>query len=193
MGMTVNAFVEKFKKERIANTKTDNTIVPSFIKKELEVREYVPFKEKRAIVELLVMKSIDVVDGVKKHDSISGYVSFVAAMLTAHTNLELSDHPIADYDVLAENKLLAPIIETFRESYDECDVLLKMALASELEDNNVNMLFGRFLNGILDRLDSVGEVLKSTMGNVDINAILGEHFKQEDITKLLGFLDKFNK
>jgi hypothetical protein len=67
---TVIEFVEKFKKQKIMNTKTDNTIVPSFIKKELEVREYVPFKEKRAIVELLVMKSIDVVDGVKKHDSI---------------------------------------------------------------------------------------------------------------------------
>lgn len=185
-------FVEKFKKERIANTKTDNTIVSSFIKKELEVREYVPFKEKRAIVELLVMKNIEVVDGVKKHDTISGYISFIAAMLTAHTSLELVD-PIADYDMLSENKLLVPIIETFQTSYDECDVLFKMALANELEDNNVNMTFARFLNSILVRLDSVGEVLKSTVGNVDINSILGEQFKAEDIAKLSSFLDKYNK
>jgi hypothetical protein len=185
-------FVKKFKNKKIANTKTDNTIVDSFIRKELEVREYVPFKEKRAIVELLVLKNIDVVDGVKKHDSISGYVSFVAAMLTAHTNLELDD-PIADYDILAENKLLAPIIETFRSSYDECDVLLKMALAQELEDNNVNMTFARFLNGILERLDAVGEVLKSTVGNVDVSSILGEQFNQDDLNKLKGFLDRFNK
>lgn len=189
---TVIEFVEKFKKERIANTKTDNTIVDSFIRKELEVREYVPFKEKRAIVELLVLKNIEIVDGVKKHDTISGYISFIAAMLTAHTNLELSD-PIADYDILSENKLLAPIIETFRESYDECDVLLKMALAQELEDNNVNMVFARFLNSILERLDTVGEVLKSTIGNVDINSILGEQFNQEDVAKLVSFLDKYNK
>lgn len=185
-------FVEKFKKERIANTKTDNTIVSNFIKKELEVREYVPFKEKRAIVELLVMKNIDIVDGVKKHDTISGYISFIAAMLTAHTNLELVD-PIADYDMLSENKLLVPIIETFQTSYDECDVLFKMALANELEDNNVNMVFARFLNSILVRLDGVGEVLKSTIGNVDINSILSEQFNSEDIANLIGFLDKFNK
>jgi hypothetical protein len=185
-------FVEKFKKARIANTKTDNTIVSNFIKKELEVREYVPFKEKRAIVELLAMKNIQWVDGVKKHDSISGYISFIAAMLTAHTNLEMND-PIADYDMLSENKLLAPIIDTFIESYNEFDALLKTAIAQELEDNNINMVCGRFLNSILERLDVVGEVLKSSIGQVDINAILGEQFKQEDITKLLGFLDKFNK
>ena len=186
-------FVEKFKKERIANTKTDNTVVSNFIKKELEVREYVPFKEKRAIVELLVMKNIEWVDGAKKHDSISGYVSFIAAVLVAHTNLELSDDPITDYDMLSENHLLTPIIETFQESYNEFDVLFKMALAQELEDNNVNMTFARFLNSILERLDGIGEVLKSTIGNVDINSILGEQFNTEDTAKLISFLDKFNK
>ena len=190
--MKVQEFVEKFKKERIANTKTDNTVVENFIKKELQIRAYVPFKEKRAIVELLVLKNIEIVDGVKKHDSISGYISFIAAMLTAHTALELSD-PITDYDMLSESKLLAPIIETFKTSYDEFDVLFKTALADELEDNNVNMVFARFLNSILERLDSVGEILKTTMGNVDINAILGEQFKQEDLTKLFGLLNKYNK
>ena len=141
---------------------------------------------------MLVMKNIDVVDGVKKHDSISGYISFVAAMLTAHTNLELSD-PIADYDVLSENKLLAPIIETFRTSYDECDVLLKMALAQELEDNNINMLFGRFLNNISEKVDELSEVLKSTMSNENLSALLGAKFNQEDLAKLSSFLDKYNK
>jgi hypothetical protein len=68
-----------------------------------------------------------------------------------------------------------------------------MALANELEDNNVNMVFARFLNSILVRLDSVGEVLKSTIGEVDINSILGEQFNKEDINKLKGFLDKYNK
>ena len=193
MGMTVSAFVEKFKKEKIANTRVDSTIVSNFIKKELSVREYVPFKEKRAIVELLVTKSIDVVDGVKKHDSISSYISFVSAVLVAHTNLELSDDPILDYDMLSENHLLTPIIETFQESYNEFDALFKIALADELEDNNVNMAFARFLNGILERLDTVGEVLKSTVDKVDINSILGEQFNTEDIAKLMGFLDRLNK
>ena len=191
--MKVQEFVQGFKDKKVMNTQIAPNAVEEYIKKTLEVREYVPFKEKRAIVELLVLKNIEVVDGVKKHDAISGYVSFVSAMLVAHTNLELSENPVTDYDILSENKLLSPIIETFRESYNECDVLLKMALASELEDNNVNMLFGRFLNSILERLDSVGEVIKSTIGEIDINSILGEQFNQEDINKLKGFLDKYNK
>jgi hypothetical protein len=189
---TVIEFVEKFKKQKVMNTKTDSTIVDSFIRKELEVREYVPFKEKRAIVELLVQKNIEVVDGVKKHDTISGYISFIAAMLTAHTSLELVD-PIADYDILSESKLLAPIMATFQESYNEFDALFKMALADELEDNNINMTFGRFLNGISERLDAVGEVMKSTIGDLDIGLLLGENFNQEDLAKLSSFLNTYNK
>ena len=191
--MKVQEFVQGFKDKKVMNTQIAPNAVAEYIKKTLAVREYVPFKEKRAIVELLVMKNIDVVDGVKKHDSISGYISFVMAMLTAHTSLQLSDNPIADYDVLSENKLLAPIIETFRTSYDECDVLLKMALAQELEDNNINMLFGRFLNSVLEKVDGLSEVLKSTMSNENLSALLGAKFNQEDLAKLSSFLDKYNK
>ena len=98
----------------------------------------------------------------------------------------------ADYDLLAESGLLPQIIAEFKESYDECDVLLKMALAMELEDNNVNVLFGKFLNSILQRVDDVMEFAKNTFGNIDIKDILGEAFKEEDLAELKGFLDKYN-
>ena len=94
---------------------------------------------------------------------------------------------------MSESGLLAPIIDTFKTDYSECDVLLKMALADELEDNNVNNAFGKFLNGILYRLDAVGEYIKSAMDGVDINSILGESFNQEDLAKLSSFIDKYNK
>lgn len=191
--MKIVEFVQGFKDKKIMNTKVDTDAVGKYIKETLEVREYVPFKEKRAIVELIVLKNTKVVDGVKKNDSISQYISFITAMLTAHTNLEFGEDPVADYDVLSESGLLAPIIDTFKTDYSECDVLLKMALADELEDNNVNNAFGKFLNGILYRLDAVGEYIKSTMDGVDINSILGESFNQEDLAKLSSFLDKYTK
>ena len=191
--MKIVEFVQGFKDKKIMNTKVDTDAVGKYIKETLEVREYVPFKEKRAIVELIVLKNTKVVDGVKKNDSISQYISFITAMLTAHTNLEFGEDPVADYDVLSESGLLAPIIDTFKTDYSECDVLLKMALADELEDNNVNNAFGKFLNGILYRLDAVGEYIKSAMDGVDINSILGESFNQEDLAKLSSFLDKYNK
>lgn len=191
--MKIIDFVQGFKDKKIMNTKVDTDAVGKYIKEILEVREYVPFKEKRAIIELIVLNNTKVVDGVKKIDSISQYISFITAMLTAHTNLEFGEDPVVDYDILSENGLLAPIIETFKTDYSECDVLLKMALADELEDNNVNIVFGKFLNGILYRLDAVGEYIKSTMDGVDINSILGESFNQEDLAKLSSFLDKYTK
>lgn len=191
--MKIIDFVQGFKDKKIMNTKVDTDAVGKYIKETLEVREYVPFKEKRAIVELIVLNNIKVVDGVKKNDSISQYISFITAMLTAHTNLEFSEDPVADYDILSESGLLTPIIDTFKTDYSECDVLLKMTLADELEDNNVNIVFGKFLNSILYRLDVIGEYIKSSMDGVDINSILGESFNQEDLAKLSNFLDKYNK
>ena len=191
--MKIIDFVQGFKDKKIMNTKVDTDAVGKYIKEILEVREYVPFKEKRAIIELIVLNNTKVVDGVKNIDSISQYISFITAMLTAHTNLEFGEDPVVDYDILSENGLLAPIIETFKTDYSECDVLLKMALADELEDNNVNIVFGKFLNGILYRLDAVVEYIKSTMDGVDINSILGESFNQEDLAKLSSFLDKYTK
>ena len=191
--MKIIDFVQGFKDKKIMNTKVDTDAVGKYIKETLEVREYVPFKEKRAIVELIVLNNIKVVDGVKKNDSISQYISFITAMLTAHTNLEFSEDPVADYDILSESGLLTTIIDTFKTDYSECDVLLKMALANELEDNNVNIVFGKFLNSILYRLDVIGEYIKSSVDGVDINSILGESFNQEDLAKLSSFLDKYNK
>ena len=191
--MKIIDFVQGFKDKKIMNTKVDTDAVGKYIKETLEVREYVPFKEKRAIVELIVLNNIKVVDGVKKNDSISQYISFITAMLTAHTNLEFSEDPVADYDILSESGLLTPIIDTFKTDYSECDVLLKMARANELEDNNVNIVFGKFLNSILYRLDVIGEYIKSSVDGVDIKSILGESFNQEDLAKLSSFLDKYNK
>ena len=82
------------------------------------------------------------------------------------------------------------IITEFKESYDECDIVLKMALAMELEDNNVNVLVGKFLNGVLKKLDVVAEGFKGAMEGVDMNSLLGADFKEEDLTKLAGLIDR---
>lgn len=191
--MRVQNFVDDFKSKKIMNTKIDQDAVSKYLKKELEIKTYIPFRTKRQIVETVVSQNTDWVGGIKKHDSINAYIGFVVAMISVHTSLQFSDDPVADYDLLAESGLLPQIIAEFKESYDECDVLLKMALAMELEDNNVNVLFGKFLNSILQRIDGVVELAKNTFGNIDIKDILGEAFKEEDLAELKGFLDKYNK
>lgn len=190
--MKILEFVESYKNDKVMNTQIKPNAISEYLKEKLEIKTYIPFRNKREIVELVVSQNTEEIDGIKKHDSINAYIGFVVAMLSAHTSLEFSDDPVADYDVLAESGLLPLIITEFKESYDECDILLKMALAMELEDNNINVLVGKFLNGILDKLDGVGEVLKDKLRDINLNDILGANFKQEDLAKLSGFLNKFN-
>ena len=191
--MLVKDLVSDFQTKKISDTKIAPNAVSDYLKKNLEIKTYLPFRAKRTIVETVVSQNIEWVDGIKKIDSINEYAGFIVAALTAHTNLEFSEDPVADYDLLAESGLLPKIIAEFQESYGECEVLLKMARTSELEDNNLEAIVGRFLNGILERLDGVGESLQGMLGNLNIQDILGGSFKEEDLTKLKGFLDKYNK
>lgn len=192
--ITVKDFCEKFKKDGVINTKIAPDAVSEYIKKELEVKTYLPFMTKREIVEMVVNANITMVDGVKKYDNIRGYVAFIVAMIQAHTNIEFNtENPMPDYDMLAESKLLQQIVETFREDYDECDVLLKMALAAEMEDNNGKAILGRFLNGVLERLDDVIEILSEAAGELDLKSMFGDNFNAENLAKLSSFLDKYEK
>jgi hypothetical protein len=191
--MLVKEFVEKFKNDKVMNNKIAPNAVSDYLKKELEVKTYLPFRMKREIAEMVVAQNTEWVDGIKRNDSINQYIGFIVAMIGAHTSLEFGDDPVVDYDLLAESGLLPQIIAEFQESYNECDILLKMALAAELEDNNINVSVARFLDGILKKLDDVGEVLKGAMGNLDLKEILGANFNNEDLANLKGFLDRYNK
>lgn len=190
--MLVKEFIENFKNNKVMNTKVMPNAVSDYLKKNLEIKTYIPFRTKREVVEMVVKQNITEVNGIKKNDAINQYISFVVAMISIHTALEFSSNPVADYDLLAESRLLSQIIAEFQESYSECDALLKMTLASELEDNNINVIVAKFLYGILDKLDGVGEVLKESFGNIDLKEILGANFNEEDLTKLSGLLNKFN-
>lgn len=191
--MKVTEFVNEFKNKKIMNTKINEHAVSDYIENTLEIKTYIPFMKKRKIIEVVVEQNTKEIDGIKKNDSINQYLSFVISMLSAHTNIEFSEDPIADYDMLAESGLLSQIIAEFKESYDECDVLLKMELASKLEDNNINVLVGRFLNDILNKLDDFSGVLKDTFKDINVNDFLGKNFKDEDLAKLTSFLDRYNK
>jgi hypothetical protein len=193
MAITVKNFVEDFKAKKIMNTTINPNAVADYIEKTLEVKKYLPFNLKRQVVEMVVKENITIERGVKKSDAISQYVSFVVAMLQAHTNLEFSDDPTADYDVLAESGLLASVIETFKQSYDECDILLKMALANELEDNNLEALIGRFLDELLDMADDITYSIENKIDGIDVQKIIGEFLKPEDLEKLSVFLKKYSK
>ena len=188
--MTVQEFVKTFTEKKIINTKINEHAVSDYLKEELHIKTYIPFRIKREVVEMVVAQNIKEVDGVKHYDNINSYISFIVAMISTHTILKFSEDPVVDYDLLAENGLLPQIIAEFKASYDECDILLKMAVAAELENNNINVFVGKFLDGILKRMDGFGEIAKEKLGNLNIQELLGVNFKEEDLAKLSSFLDK---
>jgi hypothetical protein len=191
--MKVIDFINDITEKKVQDTTLKPNAVSEYLRETLEIKTYIPFRTKRIIVEEIVANNMEWVDGIKKYDNIDSYMSFVVAMLTMHTNLDFSSDPVADYDLLSESGLLPLIIEEFRTSYDECDSLFKMVLTSELEDNQVNAIFGRFLNNISQKIDGISEVLKGKLEDLDIEKVLGGTFNEEDLTTLKGFLDIYNK
>lgn len=184
--MTIKEFCEAYKAKNFMNAKRGAEERIEWIKKELNVKEYVPFMTKREIAEMVVMQNIKIVDGIKKYDAIGAYVSLVAASIMAHTGLMFSENPIADYDLLAESGLLSQIVATFQESHNEINILLNMALDAELEDNNVGVLIGRFLDTILNKVEGLSNVLNGKFGNLDFKKI----FNDENMAKIVGLLNK---
>ena len=191
--MKISELIKDFTDKKICNSKINENAVSDYLKQKLEIKTYIPFREKRMTAEMIIAQNIKEVNGIKKYDDIDGYISLIVASIAAHTNIEWSADPVADYDLLAESGLLSQIIVEFQSSHDEISTLLKMALAMELEDNNINASVARFLDSILKRLDGIGDVLKDALGNLDLKEILGGIFEQEDLTNLKGFLDKYNK
>lgn len=185
--MDIKTFVENYKAKKFM-TATKNGIdeKSEWIRNELEIKTYIPFREKRRIAEVIVEQNIEVIDGIKKYDNINAYIGFIITSIVAHTNLKCSDDPISDYDLLAECGLLPQIVAEFQGSHNEIDILLKMAVAYELEDNQPGALIGRFLDSVLQRLDGASEMLNEFIGNLDLEEI----FKNENVAKIVGLLNK---
>lgn len=189
MKVVVKDFVNEFIEKKITNNKINPDAVKTFIRQRLAITEYIPFNTKRDIVEMIVDQVVTEEDGVKRVDGISQFLAFIVAMVASHTTLVFSDNPAEDYDALSQCGLLEHIVAMFKKDFDECDVLLKIAIADELADNNLNVVVSKFLNGILGQLDGVSNMLKT----LDVSKLLGVNINEEEKAKILGFVDKFIK
>lgn len=191
--MTVKNFIEEFKNKKVMNTQIAPNAVTEYLEKTLEIKKYIPFSTKKRIAEMIIEQNSTMEDGIVKIDSVGQFIGFIMAMLAAHTNLQINtEDPILDYDALSEAGLLEPIIACFQKDYSECEVILQMTASDALSDNHLNAVVARFLDGILDKLDGVGNGLKNMIDGIDLKSILGENFTDDNLSQLKGFLDKYN-
>lgn len=160
--------------------------IQMFLKKELEVKEYLGIKQKKALVDDIVNACILYDDGVFKFDDIEKYIVFTMRTIAAYTNLELSKDIEEDYDVLCEAKLLEAVINTFKKEYDDVNVLLQMKCDYVLSGNTIEAQLGRFLDGISDKLDGVLNGLADKIGNFDMSNL---PIDAESLQKLMSFMN----
>lgn len=156
------------------------------LKKKLEVKEYLSIKEKKNLVNDIINECILYEDGVYKFDDTDKYICFIMKTIEAYTNLELSDDIEEDYDMLCKSKMFEQIISIFKTEYDEVNILLQMKCDYILSENNIEIQVGRFLNGIMDKLDDFVDILKLKIGDFDMSKL---PVSKNELNKLIDFID----
>lgn len=160
------------------------------IAKTIEVKTYLGIKEKRALVDGIINDCILYEDGVYKFDDIDKYITFTMKTIEAYTNLELSDDIENDYDELCRAKLLNIVIETFNGEYENVNLLLQMKCEYILSGNTMEAQFGKFLTGILDKVDVLVDALSSKIGDFDLKNL---PVNMDDLSKLMEFVNSQKK
>lgn len=164
--MKINAFIENMNQNKSKLLKSEQ--VQSFIKKELNVKEYLSIKDKKQLVDSIVNECILYEDGVFKFNDIDKYICFTMRTIAAYTNIELSDDIEDDYDALCESKLLNAVIESFNGEYENIKVLLQMKCDYILSSNTIEAQLGRFFDGVLEKVDGV----TGALSNFDVSKLM---------------------
>lgn len=182
--------IEKFVEVMEANkgkiySKTNANAMSDFIKKTLEVKEYLPLQEKRDLISQIIDKSIIYENSMYKFDEIDKYVHLVMLSIAAYTNIELSDDIENDYDVLCRSGLLTMIVDSFKDEYKSVMMLLDMQCNYILADNALGAKIGAFVESLSKNLDSLATVLKTKVEkmNLDMSNI--------DLDNVQSLLEKF--
>lgn len=189
--MKINEFVQNFKDAKIQNTKVSPDAVEKYIKRELEVKDYVPFVEKQAIAQVVLETCGYMEDNVITIDTVQKYIIFTITVLSTYTNLEFNGDgtDMESYDALCSylvdgGTLLDVIIKTFEKEYSRCNDILNMMTADLLAENNIEKQIGKFLSMLSSKIETLGDGLIGNLSNIP------EEIGQLDINKLANVISK---
>lgn len=190
--MKVLEFIEGFKTKKIINTTLNPNAISEYIKKELGVKNYLPFEEKRELC-ARVLNACNKKDnnGLIKVDSVSRYIMFTILILSTYTNLEFSSgedefDSLDEYDMLCQADLLNPILDVIGEEYVTCNNILNMMMADIVANNNtVENVVGHTFGRVADSVDGLIDVLKEKVEEMELD------LDQINIDKFKGLFDIF--
>lgn len=193
--MKVAEFINEFKTKKIMNTTINPNAVSEYIKKELAVKDYLPFAEKREIcARVLEICNKKDINGLVKVDSVSRYIVFTLLIISKYTNLEFSSgkdkelDSLDEYDMLCQADLLNPILDVIGTEYNTCNNILNMMMADVIaNNNNIENVLGNTTKKLLEIVDSFVDVLSDKVEslNLDLNQI--------DIDKYKGLIEQLTQ
>ena len=192
--MKISEFVKNFIDKKVMNTTINQNAVSDYLKKELEVKDYVPFAEKRDLcARVLEVCNTKDDSGLVKVDSISRYILFTIAVISKYTNLEFSSgeeeiDSLDEYDMLCQNNLLNPILDIIGGEYVTCNNMLNMMMDDIVSNNNtVENVVGTVLGKFSDSLDELVSALANKVESMDLD------LSQIDIDKYSGLIEKLTQ
>lgn len=192
--MKVQNFIDDFKSSKVVNSQIKPNAVGEYIKKTLEVKDYVPFAEKRELC-AQVLNACNTKDdsGLIKVDSVSRYIIFTLSIISKYTNLEFSSgedeiDSLDEYDMLCQANLLNPILDVIGAEYTTCNNMLNMMMEDIMTNNNtIENVVGAVLGKLGDSIDDFITVISDKVEsmNLDLNQI--------DIDKYKGLIEQFTQ
>jgi hypothetical protein len=189
---TIKEFVENYKAKKFMVTKNGADEKIEYLKKELEIKEYIPFANKRTLCKAVIDACCKKEGGLIKVDSVSRYIVFTISVISAYTNLEFysgEDYDSLDeYDMLCEAGLLNPILALIGEEYTTCNNMLNMILDDVIANNNtVEAVLGHALGKVSDSLDELISVFAEKVKEMELD------LNQFNIDNYKGLLDLIPK
>ena len=192
--MKVQNFIDDFKSSKVVNSQIKANAVGEYIKKTLEVKDYVPFVEKRELC-AQVLNACNTKDnsGLIKVDSVSRYIIFTLSIISKYTNLEFSSgedeiDSLDEYDMLCQADLLNPILDVIGAEYTTCNNMLNMMMEDIITNNNtIENVVGAVLGKLGDSIDDFITVISDKVESMNLD------LSQIDIEKYKGLIDQFTQ
>ena len=164
--MRINDFITNMGKS-INGTMKEKQIL-ALVQKQLEIKQYIPIKEKKELIEKIIEKCIYFENHTFRIDSIDSYLYFTMLTIDAYTNLEIDDVEEC-FDALSESGLMPVVIASLGQEYQDVQTFLNMKRAEILENNSVEMQLGKFFDGVLDKVEDFSEGIMSAIDGLNID------------------------
>ena len=157
------------------------------LKKELQIKKYIPIIEKRKFAVGVIAACTDEDDGFMQADRFKMNIYFHMNMLSLYTNVEQIvefDDMVEQYDALCECGLMNALIDIIGNDYDELQNVLECELDSLLGQNSIDFQVVKIANKIGSIIDMLGEKLEG----YDLDGILPEGTNVAELTNMFNVL-----